>query len=84
MEILDASKVIESFGLAYFHDLSTFGALSDEVIVDLLKRGTIKRFKKGEYIDRYGEVADDFQVVLQGEGSILQTLRGVRCPDPLF
>jgi CRP-like cAMP-binding protein len=76
MEILDASEVIESFGLAYFHDLSTFGALSDEVIVDLLNRGTIRRFKKGEYIDRYGEVADDFQVVLQGKVAFYKHCEG--------
>jgi CRP-like cAMP-binding protein len=76
MEILDAGKVIESFGLAYFRDLSTLGALSDEVIVDLLNRGTIKRFKKGEYIDRYGEVADDFQVVLQGKVAFYKHCEG--------
>ena len=66
MEILDASKVIESLGLPYLRELATFGALSDEVIIDLLNRGTIKQFKKGEYIARHGEIARDFNVVLQG------------------
>ena len=64
MEILDASEVIESFGLPYFRELSTLGALSDEVILYLLHKGTIKQFEKGEYLDREGDIAEEFQVVL--------------------
>ena len=67
MKILDASEVIESLGLPYLRELATFGALSDEVIIDLLNRGIIKQFKKGEYIARHGEIARDFNVVLQGK-----------------
>ena len=67
MEILDPTEVVDSLGLPYLRDLSTFGALSDEVIIDMLTRGTIRRIKRGEYLARYGEVADDFQVVLQGK-----------------
>ena len=66
MEVLGAAEVIENLGLAYFRELSTFGALSDEMIVDMMSKGTIRRFRKGEYIARYGEVANEFQVVLQG------------------
>lgn len=67
MEILDASEVIESLGLPYLRELATFGALSDEVIIDLLNRGTIRQFKKGEYISRHAEIATDFHVVLRGK-----------------
>jgi len=67
VEILDASEVIESLGMHYLRELATFGALSDEVIVDLLKRGTIRQFKRGEYIARYAEVARDFHIVLRGK-----------------
>lgn len=66
MEVLDADEVIDNLGLAYFRELSTFGALSDEFIIDLLENGTIRQFNKGEYLARYGEAAADFQVVLQG------------------
>jgi len=66
METLTAAEVIESLGLPYFRELSTFGALSDEVITDILSHGTIRRYDKGEYITRYGDMASDFQVVLQG------------------
>ena len=67
MEILDASAVIESFGLPYFKDLSTFGALPDEIIVDMLSNGIIKQYNKGEYVTRYSEAATDFEIVLQGK-----------------
>lgn len=67
MEILDASEVIESLGLPYLRELATFGALSDEVILDLLNRGTIRRFKRGEYIARHDKIATDFHIVLRGK-----------------
>ncbi len=66
MEVLGADEVIEEFGLPYFRELSTFGALSDGMIVEMLNEGTIRRFKKGEYLARYGEAATEFQIVLQG------------------
>ena len=67
MEILDSAKVIETLGLPYLRELSTFGALSDEVITDMLTNGVIKRFDKGEYVARLDQVATDFKVVLQGK-----------------
>ena len=76
MEILDASEVIESLGLPYLRELATFGALSDEVILDLLNRGTIRQFKRGEYIARHGEIARDFHVVLQGKTAFYKHYEG--------
>ena len=66
MEILDADDVIEALGLPYLRELSTFGALSDAVIEDMLTHGVIKRFEKGEYVSRYNQIASEFKVVLQG------------------
>lgn len=66
MEILDADEVIETLGLPYLRELSTFGALSDEVIADMLAHGVIKRFEKGEYVSRLNQIASEFKVVLQG------------------
>ena len=66
MLTLDAADVIEELGLPYLRELSTFGALSDELIVDMLNKGLIRKFYKGEYLARYGEVAREFQVVLKG------------------
>lgn len=66
MQMVSADEVIGSLGLAYFRELSTFGALSDDIIVDMLQHGTIRKFDRGEYMARYGVVASEFQVVLQG------------------
>ena len=66
MKILDAAEVIDRLGMSYLQDLSTFGALSETVIVDLLQHGRIEQLDKGEYIAHFDEEALDFQVVLQG------------------
>ena len=66
METLDASEVIDRFGLEYFRQQSTFSALTEEVIVDMLYEGSIVKLKKGEYIARHDEEAADFQIVLEG------------------
>jgi CRP-like cAMP-binding protein len=66
VETLDAGETIEALGLPYLRELSTFGALSDEVIINLLSNGTIRRFAKGDYLARFDQIASEFQVVLQG------------------
>lgn len=66
MKILEAAEVIDRLGVPYLQDLSTFGALSKEIIVDLLQHGRIEQLDKGEYIAHFGEEAADFQVVLKG------------------
>ena len=66
MKILGADETINLLGWACLNDLSTFGALSNGVILDLLHKGVIRHYMKGEYVTRMDQVADDFQVVLSG------------------
>ena len=66
MKILDADETIEMLGMGYLNELSTFGALSDEVVVDLLRNGVIRQYTRGEYLVRLDQVAADFQVLLRG------------------
>lgn len=66
MQLVDPAEVIESPGLRYLQDLSTFGALSETVILDLITNGKVERLQKGEFIVHHREKADDFQIVLQG------------------
>jgi CRP-like cAMP-binding protein len=66
MKVLEAAEVIDRLGIPYLQDLSTFGALSETVIVDLLQDGRIEQLDKGEYIAHFDEEASNFQVVLQG------------------
>jgi CRP-like cAMP-binding protein len=76
MKILDASEVIESLGLPHLRELATFGALPDEVILDLLSRGTIRQFKRGEYVTRHSQIASDFQIVLRGKTAFYKHYEG--------
>jgi len=46
--------------------LAIFSALSDQVIIELLRQGEIERLPKSEYITHIDEDAGDFQIVLQG------------------
>jgi signal-transduction protein with cAMP-binding, CBS, and nucleotidyltransferase domain len=76
MEIVDAGEVVETLGLENLKELSTFGALSDDVILHLLENGVIRRFLKGEYVTRENEVADDFQVILSGSFAYYRHFEG--------
>jgi signal-transduction protein with cAMP-binding, CBS, and nucleotidyltransferase domain len=66
MEILAADETIDKLGWTCLNELSTFGALSNGVIVKLLHEGVIRYYQKGEYVTRLDQVAEDFQVVLSG------------------
>ncbi len=66
MQQVDICEVIDSLGMPCLRELPAFGALSEMAIRDLLAHGEILRLARGEYIARFGEEAEDFQVVLQG------------------
>ncbi len=76
MKTLDAAEVIDRLGIAYLQELSTFGALTEEVIIELLQHGRVEQLEKGEYIAHFGEVAADFQVVLQGSLAYYKRFEG--------
>jgi signal-transduction protein with cAMP-binding, CBS, and nucleotidyltransferase domain len=66
MEILAADETIDKLGWTCLNELSTFGALSNGVIIELFHEGVIRHYQKGEYVTRLDQVAEDFQVVLSG------------------
>ena len=66
MKILNADETIKELGWSCLNELSTFGALSRDVIADLLQNGVIKRYQKGEYVIRVDQTANDFQIILMG------------------
>jgi len=66
MKILDANQTIEALGVDYLNELSTFGALSNDVVLDLLRNGVVRSYRRGEYRTRIGELAEEFQVLLRG------------------
>jgi CRP-like cAMP-binding protein len=76
MEILGATETIERLGVVYLNELSTFGALSNGVVENLLGNGVIRRYEKGEYITRLNQVAEEFQVVLCGRMAYYKHFEG--------
>lgn len=76
MKTLEAAEVIDRLGITYLQELSTFGALTEAVIIELLQQGRIEQLEKGEYIARFGEQAADFQVVLQGSLAYYKRFEG--------
>lgn len=76
MEFVEPAEVIDSLGITCLQELSTFGALSQKVIVGLIEGGKVQRLPKGEYIAHFREKADDFQVVLQGKLAYYKRLEG--------
>lgn len=66
MERLESQPLIDELGLPYFRELATFGALSDQGILALLRGGQLWRVAVGEKLIRLNEAAEDFQVVLTG------------------
>jgi signal-transduction protein with cAMP-binding, CBS, and nucleotidyltransferase domain len=66
MKIRDADEAIKELGWTCLNELSSFGALSNDVIADVLKNGVIRHYQKGEYVVRMDQIAEDFQVILRG------------------
>ncbi|WP_193161196.1 cyclic nucleotide-binding domain-containing protein [Microbulbifer hainanensis] len=66
METVDALALWQQFGPAYFRELSTFGALPEDVILSLLTNGRAIRLNKGEVLYSVGDKSESFFVVLSG------------------
>ncbi|MBY4675834.1 Crp/Fnr family transcriptional regulator [Marinobacterium arenosum] len=76
MKTVDANTVIDTLGLPYLHDLSTFGALSDAAILSLLRHGEIKRLSKGEILYQWHSPVTGFGVVLEGDFAFYKHCEG--------
>ncbi len=77
MQKPSVEQIFQRFELSYFRGLATFGALSDQAIELLVSGGEIWQLAAGERVERFGEAAEDFQVVLQGKTAFYK--RGDNC-----
>lgn len=76
METVNADNLIEQLSAAYFRELSTFGALSDQAIRALLNLGEVCHREKGRCRDISGLMPGQFYVVLQGNIAYYQHREG--------
>ncbi len=66
MRTIPGRQLIEQFGIDYFKDGSSFGALSDQAITYLLEKGKVLQLDTGERLFACDESVDSFYIVLQG------------------
>ena len=67
MEQPDPEQVLKTLGLDHLRALAIFSELSDRVIVDLLRQGSIVQLAKSEYLTHVDEESSNFQILLQGK-----------------
>lgn len=66
MERLSAVQLLDIFGVSHLQEVSTFGALRDETITDLIEHGELLALQPGEVLFNAGDRSDGFYVILQG------------------
>lgn len=60
------ARLLQEFPIDYLRELSTFGALSDEMIMQLVTQGDIFQLDEGEALYHVGDAVEEFYVVLKG------------------
>ncbi|WP_250460746.1 Crp/Fnr family transcriptional regulator [Microbulbifer litoralis] len=74
MRQLDGDFLLDEVGIEHFKDAAAFGALTDEAITYLIKKGRIHALHKGETLVRAGEPSGSFFIVLRGSLGYYQAL----------
>jgi CRP-like cAMP-binding protein len=67
MKTLTLEELYQQFSSEYFQELSTFGALSKEVVKRLLAEGEIFELEPGEYLYQIDSSVDELYVILSGK-----------------
>ncbi|OAN87990.1 hypothetical protein A8B84_04955 [Marinobacter sp. EhC06] len=66
MHETDGLDFWEAKGISYFRELSSFGALPDEIILYLLREGKLISLDVGDTLYSRGDRSDAFYIVLEG------------------
>lgn len=66
MQNLVGRELIEEFGMDYFKNASTLGALSDKAVTYLLENGILFQLDDGDQLFAYDEPGDNFFIILKG------------------
>lgn len=79
MHSIPDNELIDRYGLDYFKDASTLGALTSQALSYLLKNGKIMQLKERELLFSYGDRVDCFYVILDGLISFYKPCETGRC-----
>ena len=92
MQQINVLALWRELGPAYLRELSTFGAMSDRVLLNLLTGGRVLQLSRDEVLYKLGERTESFYIVLQGsinnyvpgqEGGRIRS-SSLLCPCPGF
>lgn len=67
MKSLTLDRLCQEFSSDYFRELSTLGALSEDMVMRLMREGDIFELDPGEALYSAGDQAGEFYVVLSGK-----------------
>ncbi len=70
MHVVPFEVLLARYPPAYFHELSSFGALSQETLLTLLREGTVTQFERTEVVYPFGAKVTGFNVILSGSLSL--------------
>ena len=73
------NEVIERYGLDYFKEASTLGALTDQALTYLLQKGKILQLEAGERLFSLGDPVDCFYVIIDGLIGFYKPCEDGRC-----
>lgn len=66
MKSITLERLFEEFSVDYFRELSTFGALSDDMVMQLMTEGEIFQLDECEELYHVDDAVDEFYVVISG------------------
>jgi len=66
MNNLTVEQVLDKFPCTHLRELATFGALSDQCILELLNIGNLMELAPGEALYEAGSSAHEFYVIIDG------------------
>lgn len=74
MRQVEGALLLEELGIDHLRDAAAFGALTDEAIAYLIKKGCIHALRKGETLVKTGQPSGSFFIVLKGSLAYYQAL----------
>ncbi|MGB0466485.1 MAG: cyclic nucleotide-binding domain-containing protein [Pontibacterium sp.] len=67
MKSVSTEQLCQTFSPEYFRELSSFGAISDETVLKLLRDGNVFHLEPDEVLYHAGEKVQAFYIILRGK-----------------
>ncbi|MEP5837480.1 MAG: cyclic nucleotide-binding domain-containing protein [Marinobacter sp.] len=84
MHEITVEQVLNKFPFEHLRELATFGALSDECILDLLENGHLMELAPGDALYEAGSSADEFYVIIDGTLDLFHHFEDKRAPTRTY